>query len=120
MAIILAGLQTISHDYYEAAKIDGASSFQQFKNITIPLLIPALNIAFTFNLIGGLKVFEQVYVITAGGPGYASQVLSTYIFNAFSQGQLGRSTAMVVVLFIVIYALSSTLSSFFRSREVEE
>lgn len=119
MAVFLAGLQGISSDYYEAATIDGASSFQQFKNITLPLLLPAFTVNFTFNTIGGLKVFEQVFVITAGGPGYSSQVFSTYIFNAFSQGLLGRSTAMGLVLFIGVYVISTTLNHLFKKKELD-
>ena len=118
MAVFLAGLQAIPSDYYEAAKIDGASSFKQFLHVTVPLLMPAFTVNFTFNTIGGLKVFEQVFVITAGGPGYSSQVFSTYIYNTFSQGLLGRSTAMGLVLFIGVYFVSSTLNNILKKKEV--
>ena len=68
MAIFLAGLQGIPKDFYEAATIDGAGKWQQFKNITFPLLAPAFTVVVTMNTIGGFKVFEQVYVMTGGGP----------------------------------------------------
>ncbi len=119
MAVFLAGLQAISSDYYEAARIDGASSFKQFTKVTMPLLMPAFTVNFTFNTIGGLKVFDQVFVITAGGPGYASQVFSTYIYSAFSQGLLGRSTAMGLILFIGVYIISTTLNYLLKKKELD-
>lgn len=119
MAIFLAGLQGISKDYYEAARIDGASALQQFRNITFPLLAPAFTIVVTMNTIGGFKVFEQVYVMTGGGPGNATQVLGTYIYREFSKGTLGRSTAMGLILFVLIAIISVILNKCLRSREVE-
>lgn len=119
MAIFLAGLQGISKDYYEAARIDGASKWQQFCNVTFPLLAPAFTVVVTMNTIGGFKVFEQVYVMTGGGPGNATQVLGTYIYREFSKGTLGRSTAMGLILFIMISIIAVLLNKFLRSREVE-
>lgn len=119
MAIFLAGLQGISKDYYEAARIDGATKLQQFKNITFPLLAPAFTVVVTMNTIGGFKVFEQVYVMTGGGPGNATQVLGTYIYREFSKGTLGRSTAMGLILFIMISVIAVILNKFLRKREVE-
>ena len=110
MAIFLAGLAAIPSDYWEAARIDGASAFQILTRITVPLLLPAFVVNATYNTIGGLKVFDQVFVITAGGPGYASQVLSTYIYQAFSAGLLGRSTAMGVVLFLIVTGVTIGLN----------
>lgn len=119
MAIFMAGLQGISDVYYEAAQIDGASSAQQLRHITIPLLAPAFTIAITMNLIGSLKVFEQVYVMTGGGPGFSTQVLGTYIFSTFSAGTLGRSTAMGLIQFLLITVLAVSLNYFLRRKEVE-
>ena len=119
MAIFLAGLQGISKDYYEAALIDGANKWQQFKSITFPLLAPAFTVVVTMNTIGDFKVFEQVYVMTGGGPGNATQVLSTYIYKAFSKGTLGRSTAMGLVLFLMIAVISEIINRMLRKREVD-
>lgn len=119
MAIFLAGLQGIPTDYYEAARIDGANGWQRFKNITFPLLAPAFTVVVTMNTIGGFKVFEQVYVMTSGGPGNATQVLGTYIYRAFSKGLLGRSTAMGLMQFIMIAVIALILNYFLRRREVE-
>ncbi len=110
MTVFLAGLKGIPNDYYEAARVDGASKAKTMFHITIPLLLPAFIINVTYNTIGGLKVFEQVFIITAGGPGYASQVLSTYIYQAFSAGLLGRSTAMGLVLFVLVTFFTLSLN----------
>lgn len=119
MAVFLAGLQGISFDYYEAARIDGASAWQQFAKITVPMLLPAFTVNIVFNTIGGLKVFEQVFVITGGGPGFASQVLSTYVYSAFSQGLLGRSTAMGLILFVFVFTCSSLVNWLLKRKEID-
>lgn len=119
MAIFLAGLQSIPSDYYEAARIDGASSFQQLRKITLPLLISSFTVNIVFNTIGGLKVFEQVFVITGGGPGFQTQVLSTYIFNSYSSGLLGRSTAMSILLFVVVYLVATLVNRLLSKKEVD-
>ena len=120
MAIFLAGLHGIPEEYYEAARIDGAGVLSQFKNITFPLLAPAFTVVVTLNTIGGLKVFEQVYVMTGGGPGNTTQVLGTYIYKGFSMGMLGRSTAMGLILFVIVSVIAVVLNWFLRSREVTE
>lgn len=119
MAIFLAGLQGIPKDYYEAARIDGASWWQQFRNVTFPLLAPAFTVVVTMNTIGALKVFEQVYVMTGGGPGNSTQVLGTYIYREFSKGTLGRSTAMGLILFIMITVIAVVINGALKRREVE-
>lgn len=115
----IAGLQAIPNEFYEAAKIDGASSFSQFKNITIPLLAPSFTITLTLGLVGGLKVFAQVFVLTNGGPGFSTQVLSTYIYQDFGAGLLGRSSAMSLVLTVLVAIITIVLNKFLRDREVE-
>jgi len=119
MAIFLAGLQGIPDDYYEAAEIDGANRLQKFRAITFPLLAPAFTVVVTMNTIGGFKVFEQVYVMTGGGPGNATQVLSTYVYREFSKGTLGRSTAMGFILFLLISIIAVVINKLLTSREVE-
>lgn len=119
MAIFLAGLQGIDQTYYEAAKVDGASGWKMLKNIILPLLMPSFTINIVFNVIGGLKVFDQVFIITGGGPGYATQVLSTYVFNNYSQGLLGRSTAMSLILFIVVYVTATLVNNYLKKKEID-
>lgn len=100
MIILLAGLQSISKSYYEAAEIDGANAWHKLKYITIPLLMPALAVTTVLNMLHGLKVFEVVYVLTNGGPGYATDVLYTAIFKEFSMGRYGVGTALSSLLFL--------------------
>ena len=119
MIFYLAGLQGIPKDYYEAATIDGANVWQRFRNITLPLLAPAFTVVITMNTIGGFKVFEQVYVMTNGGPGNATQVLNTFIYKEFSKGSLGRSSAMSLILFLLIAVIAVVINKVLTKREVE-
>ncbi|XID93127.1 carbohydrate ABC transporter permease [Paenibacillaceae bacterium WGS1546] len=105
MIILLAGLQSIDKTYYEAAAIDGANFWQKLLRITIPLIVPALVVTTVLNLLHGLKVFEAVYVLTNGGPGYATDVMYTAIFKEFSTGNYGMGTALSSVLFVVMTVL---------------
>jgi raffinose/stachyose/melibiose transport system permease protein len=102
MVILLAGLQTIPDEYYEAAQIDGAGAFARLRNITIPLLMPAIVVSTVLNVLYGLKVFDVVYVLTNGGPGYSTEVLYTAIFKEFSKGRYGIGTALSTLLFFVM------------------
>jgi raffinose/stachyose/melibiose transport system permease protein len=102
MVILLAGLQTIPREYYEAAEVDGAGAWAQFRHITVPMLMPAIMIVTVLNVLYGLRVFDIVYATTNGGPGYATEVVQTGIFKSFSQGQYGLGTAMSSVLFVVL------------------
>ncbi|MDN8587438.1 sugar ABC transporter permease [Paenibacillus sp. 11B] len=120
MAIYLAGLQSISQENYEAATIDGASSWKSFFKITLPLLLPAININLMLTLIGGLKVFSEVYVMTGGGPGNASQVVGTIILRSFGEGNWGLGTAVNTLLFVVVTIIAIPLLIFMRRKEVTE
>ena len=119
MVILLAGLQTIPFEYYEAANIDGATAFDKFKSITFPLLMPAFNNAFIISLVGGLKVFDLVYALTGGGPGNASEVLSTYVFKAYGNGYYGEACAAGVIIGVLVSTISLATLKPLRAREVE-
>lgn len=119
MAIFVAGLQGIPREYYEACTVDGASLINRFRHITLPLLAPAFTIAITTNLIGGLRVFEQVYIMTGGGPGDATQVLSTFIYQAYSAGLLGRASALGILLFVFISVISLAINYRLKRKEVQ-
>jgi raffinose/stachyose/melibiose transport system permease protein len=120
MAIYLAGLQSISKEYYEAATIDGAGSWKSFRSITLPLLLPAININLMLTLIGGLKVFSEVFVLTGGGPGNASQVVGTIILRSFGEGSWGLGTAVNTLLFAAVTIIAIPLLIFMRRKEVSE
>ncbi len=119
MFIFISGLQAISPDYYEAADIEGAKKTTQFFKITLPLLIPAITVNTTLNIAGGIKVFDIIYVLTGGGPGRDTEVLSTYAFRAFSPGFLGESAAASIILTVVVIIISFTFNKIFRNMEVE-
>lgn len=117
MLITLAGLVSLPADLYEAAQIDGASSWQMFWRITIPLVRPTIVAAAMLRLIDSLKTFDQIYVTTQGGPGIASQTLNLYIFDqAFQYLNFGYASALLVVLFFVILAGNLLLVTQRRAR----
>ena len=117
MVILLAGLQGIPREYYEASSIDGANFVQRLRFITIPLLAPALVFALSISLINSFQVFDQVYVMTEGGPAGATMVLVERIVrNAFSYSRMGYASAMSWVLFALIFATSLTFYALKRWR----
>lgn len=119
MFIFISGIQAIPSDYYEAASTEGASKFQQFLKITMPLLVPAITVNATLNIAGGMKVFDIVYVLTNGGPGTDTQVLNTFAYRAFGKGYLGESCAASIILTCLVMVISFALNRFLRKREVE-
>ena len=106
MVILIAGLQAIPRDYYEAASIDGATGWQAFRHITLPLLMPVLLVTTVLNLLYGLRVFDMVFVLTNGGPGFATETVYTTIFQDFSLGRYGTATALSTLFFVVMVAMS--------------
>jgi raffinose/stachyose/melibiose transport system permease protein len=117
MVILIAGLQAIPRDYYEAASIDGASGRQTFRHITLPLLMPVLTVTTVLNLLYGLKVFDIVFVLTRGGPGRATDTVFTAIFDDFSKGRYGIATALSTLLFLVMIVLSFATIRLMRREE---
>lgn len=107
MVIFLAGLESIPNEMLEAAMLDGAGSLQRFWYVVRPMLAPSFTVAIMLSVIGGLKLFDQVYILTGGGPGNASQTMSTLIYkNAFQYADFAYSIAMAVVLTILVAVLS--------------
>lgn len=119
MVIFLAGLQSISSDYYEAATMDGAKGFTRFRYITFPLLLPTFNNALVISIIGGLKVFDIILVTTGGGPGAATEVFNTLTFKAFASGRLGEGSAVGVLLALCIAAIIIPTYRIISQKEVE-
>ena len=117
--IFMAGLVSISQDYYEASRIDGATRFQQFWRITLPLVWPATVTVVTLSLISGLRFFELIWAMTRGGPGFSSDVVASVIYKQYQAGFYGLATAGNVVLFVLIAVLILPLTWWFNSREVE-
>lgn len=119
MVIYLAGLQGISAELYEAADIDGASAWQKFWRITLPQLAPTTFFVSVMLTITSFKVFDQVFMITQGGPGTSTLVLVYHIYNeAFVSWDLGYSSMVAMVLFLLV--LGITLIQFRLTRESQE
>ncbi len=121
MMIYLAGLQTVSKDCLDAAAIDGANDIQTFIYVTIPLIMPAITISFVLNLIGGMKLFDGIWALTMGGPGYASHSLSTMMYDTyFARQDAGFAAVLGNLMFVLITAISISSLVFLRRREVEQ
>lgn len=108
MSILVVGIQAISTDLFEAARIDGASRIQQFFHVTIPGILPSLGFCLITNMIGSIQVFDQVYVTTQGGPQYRTETLVQYIYKTgFSNPyDLGYASAISVLMLTVILGMS--------------
>ncbi len=100
--IYIAGLVSIPQEYYEAARVDGASPWDIFRHITLPLAKPATASVITLSLIGGLRSFDLIWSMTKGGPGFASDVIASVIYKQYQAGFFGLSTAGSVVLFVLV------------------
>ncbi|UOF92711.1 sugar ABC transporter permease [Fodinisporobacter ferrooxydans] len=121
MVIYLAGLQSIPKDYYEAAELDGATPLAKFFHVTWPLLMPSVTINVVLNLIGGLKLFDVITALTNGGPGYASQSLSTMMYKLyFAEQDAGYAATLGNLMFVMITVISVTALMYLRRKEVEQ
>lgn len=119
MVVYLAGLQFIPKDLIESSSMDGAQYWQRFRSIIFPLLAPALTVNVLLSMIGSMKVFEMVMVLTEGGPGYTTEVFYTYIRGMFSTGLFGYATAVNVVLFVLVTIVGVPVLMAMKKREVE-
>ncbi len=117
MIIYLAGLKSISGDIREAAVMDGANAWQRFTRVTLPLLMPSIRINVVTNIIGSLSVFDIIMALTEGGPGYSTESLSIYIMRMCYGSRTGYSTAVAMILFLII--LLPVLISLRLTREKE-
>ena len=118
--IILAGLQTISDEVYEAASIDGATSWQKFRHVTLPLLWPALLLALLFRTIDALRVFDLVFVMTQGGPADATNVLQFYGYKkTFAEGMIGYGSTIAVTVFMISLILALAYLRALKSERIQ-
>jgi multiple sugar transport system permease protein len=116
MVILLAGLQTINPDLYEASELDGAGWWRRLRSITLPLLSPSTFFVIVLSLINGFQVFDQVYVMTGGGPNDASRVVVQQVYDlTFRYGQAGMASALSWLLFAVILVI--TLIQFYGQKK---
>lgn len=120
MVLILAGLQTIPEELYEACDIDGGSRWDNFRHITLPLVIPGLSISMIMCTIGALKQYDMVRVLTDGGPvGATATIGYSIIDRAFNYGMMGYASSMAVVLFIIIGIITIIQNTYFNKKQVD-
>ena len=118
--VLLAGLQAIPLEPYEAALIDGSSRWQTFRHITLPLLKPAILIALLLRTMDLLRVFDQIFILTEGGPGFATETLSLYIYRtAFRFFDFGYAAALSFVLLAITNVISMMYIRLLQSRDVK-
>jgi raffinose/stachyose/melibiose transport system permease protein len=119
LLVYIAGLNSVPEELIEYARIEGANEFQIIKNIKIPLIGPSLTFNIALSMIGGLKVFATVLAMTQGGPARSTEVLNIFILQNFATGRLGYTTAISLILFLVIFIIAIPVIIFLRKREVE-
>ncbi len=104
--LMLASLESLPQDVYEAARVDGATAWQELRYITLPMMLPTIVVTLVFRTIVGVKVFDEIYLLTGGGPGTSTEVVSYSIFRRFfTEGQTGYGSAMSVVVLISLLVL---------------
>lgn len=117
--IFIAGIVAIPQEYFEAARVDGASTWDIMRKITIPLSFPAITTVVILSLISGLRSFDLIWTMTGGGPGFTSDVIGSVIYKEYQAGFYGLSTAGNVILIVVVTAVMVPLTRFLRRREVD-
>lgn len=116
--IYLANLQSIPKEYYESAQIDGAKRFDLFKHITFPMLAPAMTISVMLLITSSLKVFDLVFSLTNGGPGYSTTMITQIIITrGITEKMYGKATAMSVIFFIIIFIVTTLQLTLMKKRE---
>ena len=125
LVIFFAALQGVPKELYEAAQLDGANAWSRFLNVTVPTIRPVILIVIVLNSINGIKVFDQIWVMTAGGPNYASATLGTYLYSiAFgamgaSNSRLGYATAIAIVILLLSVVVSMIQIRLGRRRDLD-
>jgi len=119
MVVIIAGLMSISPEYYEAASIDGANFFQKFRFITLPLLKPIIVNVTILNVTYGFRVFDMIYSLTNGGPGNATGVINTAVYKEFSKGNYAMGTTLSSILFFVLLFFLYFIIKSMENKEVD-
>lgn len=118
--VLLAGLQSIPREYYEAAQVDGAGPWQSFWRITLPLLLPSFLVALVFRTLTAFQTFDIPYAMTGGGPGTATETLAMYIRTQSVENlDLGYGSALAVLLFLLCMGVTGVYLRFLTQREAE-
>jgi len=117
VVITLAALQSIPSDYMEAATVDGASGMQRFWNITLPLIMPAVNVNVLFSLIYGLKMFDLIMILTGGGPGHDTESFGTLILSEMARDRYAQSVAINLIFSILLIIVAISYQKFSKRWE---
>lgn len=117
--IYMAGLSSISQEYYEAAAVDGASAWNRFRNITLPLVFPATASVVMLSFIGGLRYFDLIWAMTNGGPGFLSDVIASINYKQYQAGFYGLATAGNVILLLFVLILVLPMYRYINKRQQE-
>lgn len=120
MTMLIVGILAIPQVYYEAASIDGASGWNKFIHITLPMLKQTLAVTIVLNILYGMKVFDMVYALTNGGPGHTTEVMYTAVFKQFSQGLYAEGTTISSVMFIIMVVTGFFMIKVLTKDEVQE
>jgi multiple sugar transport system permease protein len=116
IVLLLAGLAALPREPYEAARVDGASAVQSFWHITLPLMMPVIAVTLLIRLIFAVKTYDLIYIMTRGGPGVATDLVSYFIYRtAFVSLDIGHASAMSMILLVVILSLTGYLNRYMRS-----
>jgi len=119
MILMLAGLQQIPDELMEAAEIDGASAWAKFRYVTLPLLMPTVRVSVFLSVIGGLQIFDLVWVTTKGGPLDASSTMSTYLYDRFRDSRFGVASAASIVIFGLCLFVAILYQRFALKRDLD-
>ncbi|MDP4107904.1 MAG: sugar ABC transporter permease, partial [Bacillota bacterium] len=118
--LLLAGLQNISKDLYEAASIDGATKIQSFFQVTLPLLKPSILVALLFRMLDAFRVFDLIYVLTGGGPGGETETMSIYAYKVmFGQTNFGYGSIIVMLMFVCVAIIAIIFVKFLGANLME-
>jgi ABC-type sugar transport system permease subunit len=115
--VFLAALQAIPREYYDAAKVDGADAWAQFRYVTLPGLRPTILFIYVIGIIGSFQVFDQIFVMTLGGPVQATRTLVFHLYDRFNSLDLGTASAVAYILLLILAVLSYIQFRLFEGRE---
>ena len=117
LVILLAGLQSLPQDVIDAARVDGANAWQLTLRVITPLMRPILVLTALLSIIGGLKVFDLIFIMTRGGPTYSTEVLATMLYrHAFELNEMGVASAIAVILVALVLGTARLQTFLFRER----
>ena len=118
MILLLAGLQQIPKELGEAALVDGATAWQRFRHVTLPLLGPTIRVSVFLSIIGALQLFDMVWVTTRGGPIGASSTMATYLYEQFRKSLFGYASAVSIVIFALCLVIALAYQRFAMRRDL--